>query len=71
MFIEQIFLTPRPSYTDLENFLKRSGEDARVEFKSSVSEDIDKNLLREVVAFANSQGGILIIGVTDLKEIVG
>ncbi|MDS0257484.1 ATP-binding protein [Thermoplasmatales archaeon AK] len=43
-----------------------------MEFKRSVSEDIDKNLLRVVVAFSNSEGGILIIGVTDTnREIVG
>ena len=72
MFIEQIFGTPRPSYKDLKDFLDSNMEDARVEFKRSVSEDIDKNLLGEVVAFANSQGGILIIGVTDSeRQIVG
>jgi len=72
MFIEQIFHTPRPSYKELNDFLNDNGEDARVELKRSVSEDIDKNLLREVVAFANSEGGILIIGVTDSKrQIVG
>ncbi len=72
MFIEQIFGTSRPSSKHLEDFVDNFGEDARVEFKRSVSEDVDKNLLREVVAFANSEGGILIIGVTDSKrQIVG
>lgn len=72
MFIEQIFRTPRPSYKVLKDFLDGNKEDARVEFKESVSQDIGKNLLREVVAFANSEGGILIIGVTDSeRKIVG
>ena len=72
MFIEQIFRTPRPSYKDLKDFLDGNKEDARVELKRSVSEDIDKNLLGEVVAFANSEGGVLIIGVTDSeRQIVG
>ncbi len=72
MFIEQIFHTARPTYEDLKEFLNRFREDSRVEFKRSISEDIDKNLLRVVVAFSNSEGGILIIGVTDKnREIVG
>lgn len=72
MFIEQIFGTPRPSYKVLKDFLNGNKEDARVEFKRSVTEDIDKNLLGEVVAFANSEGGVLIIGVTDSeRQIVG
>lgn len=72
MFIEQLFNTQRPSLAQLKDFLQTSKEDSRIEFKRDVLEDVDKNLLREVVAFTNSEGGVLIIGVTDAKrEIVG
>lgn len=72
MFIEQIFGTVRPDYDSLINFLKISGEDSRIEFKREVSSDIDKNLLMVTVAFANSEGGLLFIGITDKnREIVG
>lgn len=72
MFIEQIFGTQRPILEDIERFVLNFKEDSRVEFKRSVSENIEKNLLGEVVAFANSEGGILLIGITDSKrKIVG
>ncbi|MHB1811848.1 MAG: AlbA family DNA-binding domain-containing protein [Thermoplasmataceae archaeon] len=72
MFIEQLFNTQRPSLAQLKDFLQTSKEDSRIEFKRDVLEDVDKNLLREVVAFTNSEGGVLFIGVTDAKrEIVG
>ncbi|NAS89915.1 transcriptional regulator [ANME-1 cluster archaeon AG-394-G21] len=51
---------------DFELILK-TGESFFVEFK----EDVDKNLAKEMVAFSNSQGGRLFIGVTDSGEIKG
>ncbi len=71
MLIEQLFGTSQPTLKDLEAFLKRFKEDSKIEFKSSISENEAKNLLAVVVAFANSEGGILIVGVTDSREIVG
>jgi len=51
---------------DFELILK-TGESFFVEFK----EDVDKNLAKEMVAFSNSQGGRIFIGVTDSGEIKG
>ena len=42
-----------------------TGEGYQLEFK----ENIDKSLAKEVCAFANADGGILLIGVTDAGEI--
>lgn len=72
MFIEKIFGTQRPTYKDLKHFTINFHEDSKVEFKRSISDNIDKNLLGVVVAFANSEGGVIIIGITDHEnEIVG
>ena len=46
-------------------FTLEKGEDYKTEFK----ERVDKNLDREIVAFANSSGGQIYIGVTDKGEI--
>jgi len=53
---------------DLIN-LVRNGEDRRVEFKKKIDR-VDK-LLREIIAFANTDGGFLLIGVQDNKVISG
>ena len=46
-----------------------AGETDRVEFKIKVNHP--EKIIREVVAFANAKGGILLIGVNDDGEIVG
>ena len=72
MYIKQLFGTERPTLKDIERFVKSYKEDSRLEFKESVSGDNDKLLLRPVVAFANSEGGVLLIGITDReRKIVG
>jgi len=48
-------------------FILRTGESFFAEFK----EDVDKSLAKEIVAFSNSQGGRIFIGVTDSEEIKG
>jgi len=48
-------------------FILRTGESFFAEFK----EDVDKSLAKEIVAFSNSQGGRIFIGVTDSREIKG
>lgn len=47
----------------------RQGEGTELEFKLKASHP--EKIVREAVAFANSQGGILLIGVGDDKEIKG
>ncbi len=48
-------------------FILQSGEGYFVEFK----ENIDKTLAKEIVAFSNSQGGKIFIGITDKEQIKG
>ena len=44
-----------------------SGEGARLEFKSS----FQKEVVETLVAFANTRGGLVLIGVSDKKQMVG
>ena len=43
------------------------GEGSTIEFKRSLTKDVG----RELCAFANADGGTILIGVTDTDEIVG
>jgi len=43
------------------DFIIQEGEGQFIEFK----ENIDKSLAKEIVAFANSQGGRIFLGITD------
>ena len=52
--------------TNLKFALKK-GEDYKTEFK----EKVDKSLAKEIVAFANSSGGQIYIGITDKGKIKG
>lgn len=45
----------------------QKGEDYKVEFKENVNSDLAK----EMVAFANSSGGRIFIGINDKNEISG
>lgn len=60
--------------------LIRKGESEKVEFKSTLRTNLHTNehdkrvenaVLKTIVAFLNSEGGILLIGVTDSGEITG
>ena len=44
----------------------QEGEGYKIEFKESIS-----NIEKEIVAFANSSGGIIVLGITDNKRIKG
>ena len=50
--------------------LVRGGEGVGVDFKKSVPSKV-RELSEEICAFANAQGGFILIGVTDRNEIVG
>lgn len=54
--------------TELRRLVRR-GEGTNIEFKKKVKHP--EKVAREVVAFANTSGGYLIIGVEDNKNIVG
>ena len=45
------------------------GEDSTIEFKREIPHR--NNMADEIAAFANSQGGVILIGVDDYREIVG
>ena len=55
-------------YASLRQFV-RKGEGAQLEFK--LKNNHPEKILRELVAFANTNGGILLLGVSDDKEIKG
>ena len=48
--------------------LSKNGESATVEFKASLPPD---GVSRDLIAFANSKGGVLIVGVDDDSRILG
>lgn len=56
--------------TELTELIRR-GEDSRTQFKRSQEVTNAKSLAGEMVAFANSKGGKLIIGVDDSGAVVG
>ena len=45
------------------------GEDSTIEFKREMPHR--DSIADEIAAFANSEGGVILIGVDDYKEIVG
>lgn len=64
---------------DIRNLIQK-GEGQRVEFKSTLRVDIKTNkaekyiehsILKTLAAFLNSEGGILLIGIEDDKNIIG
>ncbi|GEM_PF-3263266 len=64
---------------DIEEII-RSGEHERLEFKTSlrwdtqrgqVNKDLERSVMKTVAAFLNSDGGSLVIGLDDQKQVVG
>lgn len=62
---------PRPTTTTLKELklLVKQGEGQQIEFKLKTNHP--EKIIREVVAFANAEGGKLLIGVSDEKEVKG
>src|ERR1035438_7581929 len=60
-------LFPKPisdlEHKDVEEFCARFTENIRVEYKSTFDTNVKKKLPRVVSAFANTHGGVLIIGI--------
>lgn len=70
---------PEKSHETLDDYLIR-GEHARLEFKSTlrwdirnsqVNKELQKVIVKSIVGFLNSEGGILLIGVTDDNSVFG
>lgn len=72
MYIEKYFHKSPPIVkADLEEMLKNDHERTTLEFKEMIQDDYG-TLLKPFAGFANSQGGLLILGVEDTtKRIVG
>lgn len=51
--------------------MRAAGEGQRVEFKSAIAKHSPKEFLETVVAFANSDGGTILLGVNDEGKVVG
>jgi hypothetical protein len=51
------------NFEDVEEFCARFHEDIRVEYKSTFDNNVKAKLPRVLSSFANSYGGILIIGI--------
>src|ERR1035437_4508057 len=51
------------TFEDIEEFCRRFHEGLRVEYKSTFDQNVRKKLPRVVSSFANSYGGILIVGI--------
>ncbi|WP_159903644.1 GmrSD restriction endonuclease domain-containing protein [Salinirussus salinus] len=76
----QSFDTPEgPEETSLESLIEK-GENYRIEFKETLlydvyqnqaNKELKKEAVKEIASFANAEGGTLIIGVDDDKEIKG
>jgi predicted HTH transcriptional regulator len=79
-FIENLDTVAEEESYELEDLIER-GEDFRIEFKETFlwdvhreqpNKDLKETVAKEICAFANSDGGTLIIGVNDEnKEVVG
>lgn len=50
-------------FDDIKNFCDQYEEGYRVEYKSNFDQNVRKNVAKMVSAFANSRGGIIILGV--------
>lgn len=60
-----LILKPRDQLTaeDIRNFCHRFDEGIRVEYKSEFNQDVRDDLPKAVSSFANSYGGLLLVGV--------
>lgn len=60
-----------PGFKEPVKALIEAGEGERVEFKESISNDSIRKLVKTAVAYMNTAGGVILIGVRNDKEIIG
>src|SRR5437660_3012924 len=60
-------MTPLTNFDELHQIITQ-GENVRVEFKAEASEEVIRGLSTDLAAMANTQGGVIIFGVTDAKD---
>ena len=64
-----LFLASPQNVADIRAFCARFNEGIRVEYKASFDENVRRAVPKVVSSFANSLGGVLIIGVTAVDGI--
>ena len=64
-----LFLTPPQDANQIRTFCARFNEGLRVEYKSAFDNNVRRSLSKIVSSFANSLGGVLIIGVNALNGV--
>lgn len=58
-----LFLTPPETANDIRAFCRQFSEGIRVEYKSTFDENVRRHLPKVLSSFANSLGGVLIVGI--------
>ena len=64
-----LFLTTPQKAEDIREFCSRFNEGIRVEYKGTWNEEVRRKLPAIVCSFANTLGGVLIVGVKTLKGV--
>jgi len=64
-----LFAKPPVSADDVRAFCARFNEGLRVEYKSNLDESVRKTVPKIVSSFANSRGGVLILGVRTINGV--
>lgn len=79
IFISMVFYKFSKNKKPILSLIKEE-ESSTLEFKSSVrwdyrqnqlNKDLEHSILKTIAAFSNTEGGILLIGISDEKEIIG
>jgi hypothetical protein len=58
-----LFVTPPQDVAEIRAFCGRFNEGLRGEYKSTFDDNVRRNLPKIVSSFANSLGGVLVVGV--------
>ncbi|MBO0912590.1 MAG: ATP-binding protein, partial [Acidobacteria bacterium] len=64
-----LFATLPQNANDIRAFCTRFNEGFRVEYKSTLDDNVRRSLPKVISSFANSHGGVLVIGVTTVKGV--
>jgi len=64
-----LFITPPHNAEAIRAFCARFNEGLRVEYKSTFDDNVRRNLPKVVSSFANSLGGVLVVGVNALNGV--
>ncbi len=65
-----LFVTPPQDAAHIREFCARFNEGLRVEYKGTFDDNVRRNLAKVVSSFANSLGGVLVVGVNTVNGAV-